>query len=662
MASASNYGVVALVTPPKLKLVDQPSLIRFETEYTVYKTKVEDVNKDRNDRNKVYLASIKDCVDPATLHALCVMGEIPNADKAEDATAETVKIWFDIASNLAPKDLSERIDSSLHSVSYIANPEDPAGGISNFVISVITALDQNNASEVFNDQDLARHFIDRMVKKMKDPLLQERIKMRRRGWSKTQLSNIKFFKNEAAAIAIDLALTETARQRVIPRAGRPRRGSIAPSKHVAKSRDAPKQVKSGRGIKRRESEWTDPCLNPNCGGVHPLKDCPNTSPERKKELFDEHYQNKGAKQSKAVKSLYPNDAQKPYGSQGRFRIALEDTVIDTVLGDSGSDFNAISSSTFEKVKEAKSSIKTEPFEKPIELHGAFKTDKVKFTASSKAKLTFTLYLPGTNVPVRVHGVYFIIVDDTMDEILLGRPFLEAIGFDLNDHLQRVHKLIHEKNIGDINTEKIKLAAAQYQGLAYMAADDDPIELPACIAAGIGEDSEDLITEAFDKVLSQSKSNGVSEEGFNRIKSMLKEYRDVFRIKLGTSPPADVSPLSITPAPNAKPYRSPQRRYAPQQREFIIKTINNLESIGAIYKNPSACWASPALAIPNPGSTKLRFTVDRRGPNSRTIPIQPAMPHLVSKFQDVSGSRCFGHMDLADGYWQVPLSPELQEMI
>ena len=184
-------------------------------------------------------------------------------------------------------------------------------------------------------------------------------------------------------------------------------------------------------------------------------------------------------------------------------------MIDTVFGDSGSDFNAISSSTLEKVKEAKSSIKTEPFEKPIELHGAFKTDKVKFTASGKAKLTFTLYLPGTNVPVRVHGVYFIIVDDTMDEILLGRPFLEAIGFDLNDHLQRVHKLIHEKNIGDINTEKNKLATAQYQGLAYMAADDDPIELPACIAAAIGEDSDDLITKAFDKVLSQSNSNGVS---------------------------------------------------------------------------------------------------------------------------------------------------------
>ena len=91
MASASNYGVVALVTPPTLRLVDQPSLIKFVTEYAAYKNKVEDVNKDRTDATKVHLATIKDCLESATLHALCVMGEIENADKVEDATVEAVK-------------------------------------------------------------------------------------------------------------------------------------------------------------------------------------------------------------------------------------------------------------------------------------------------------------------------------------------------------------------------------------------------------------------------------------------------------------------------------------------------------------------------------------------------------------------------------------------
>ena len=113
--------------------------------------------------------------------------------------------------------------------------------------------------------------------------------------------------------------------------------------------------------------------------------------------------------------------------------------------------------------------------------------------------------------------------------------------------------------------------------------------------------------------------------------MLDKIRDVFRIKLGVDPPVDVPPLLITPQADAKPYRSPQRRYAPQQRDFITQTIRELEAIGAIYKNPSARWASPALAAPKPGSTKLRFTVDLRGPNARTVPIQSAVPHLESNF-------------------------------
>lgn len=134
-------------------------------------------------------------MESATLHALCVMGEIERADKFEDAPADVVKNWFSAVYNLAPKHLSERINSALHSVTFQANTGDPAGGIANFIVHVITALDQNLSSEVLNDQYLSKHFIDRLIKEGKDPVLQERIKMGSRGWNKQQLSDIKFFKN-----------------------------------------------------------------------------------------------------------------------------------------------------------------------------------------------------------------------------------------------------------------------------------------------------------------------------------------------------------------------------------------------------------------------------------------------------------------------------------
>ena len=298
MTSASNYGVVALVTPPTLKLVDQPALVKFETEYAAYKNRVYDVNKDRTE--EIHTATIKDSMDPATLHALCVMGEIPNAEKVEDATSYTVQSWFDTASSLAPKDLSERIESALQSVVYEESKEEPTGGVTKFIVKVITVLDQNNASEVLKDQDLVRNFIHRFIKKLRDPVLQEGTKMRRRGWTKAQLSDIKYFKNEVAGLAVDLALTETARERVKPRNTRHVRTSRSRKNDQGKSDSIGAKVKNDRrGSKRKDFEWTDPCLNPDCGGKHSLKACPNTSDDRKKELLDEHYKNKKLKNLKS---------------------------------------------------------------------------------------------------------------------------------------------------------------------------------------------------------------------------------------------------------------------------------------------------------------------------------------------------------------------------
>ena len=128
--------------------------------------------------------------------------------------------------------------------------------------------------------------------------------MRRRGWNKNQLSNIKLFKNEAAALAVDIALTEAARQRVKPRSGCSTRDSRSRPKSDGKPNGNFPQRKVGKGSMRMQSEWIDSCLNPKCDRLHPLKDCPNTSPERKKELFEEHYKNKKAKKHTAAKSLY----------------------------------------------------------------------------------------------------------------------------------------------------------------------------------------------------------------------------------------------------------------------------------------------------------------------------------------------------------------------
>ena len=167
------------------------------------------------------------------------MREIEGASTVEEASSEMVKSWFDTASMSTPRDLSERIEATLRSISFKPNKEDPAGGVANFIIEAITALDQNNASEVLKDSDMAKKFIDHLVPKFKPDVLQERIEMLRCVWTKTQLADIKLFKNEISSVALEISLTEISLSRVNPHKFRQNR-------EPAKKPDAPQKSRKGK--------------------------------------------------------------------------------------------------------------------------------------------------------------------------------------------------------------------------------------------------------------------------------------------------------------------------------------------------------------------------------------------------------------------------------
>ena len=63
---------------------------------------------------------------------------------------------------------------------------------------------------------------------------------------------------------------------------------------------------------------------------------------------------------------------------------------------------------------------------------------------------------------------------------------------------------------------------------------------------------------------------------------------------------------------------------------------------------------PALAVPKPGSDKLRFASDSRGVKKLTVPVASAMPDMDSLVQSVVGSEVFAQIDLCHAYWQLAL--------
>jgi hypothetical protein len=139
-----------------------------------------------------------------------------------------------------------------------------------------------------------------------------------------------------------------------------------------------------------------------------------------------------------------------------------------------------------------------------------------------------------------------------------------------------------------------------------------------------------------------------------LRPLVTECKDVFWLKLGADPPANVKPLAIKLRDGAKPVRILARKYAPPLLKFMRDKIHTIEELGLVYKNTGAEWASPPLILPTPGPDQYRMTVDLRVPKASTKPTAWPMLNLKDELHDLHGSEVFATLDFCQGYWQMPL--------
>jgi len=282
----------------------------------------------------------------------------------------------------------------------------------------------------------------------------------------------------------------------------------------------------------------------------------------------------------------------------------------------------------------------------------------------------TISLPCGNLILR--NTEFWVVDQKMGEIILGRPLLRCIGFDLDEVLTKVQTEEGEVDISqrmangcndqsdDDDVPKKVSSMSSYKGLWYDEKEFDPISCPDDVTSKMGVDKPEEIQAEIQRTLKRAADAGMKPDNVKKCEALMQKYIDIFRIKLGADEPAKVDPYRLSLKENYQPFRCTQRRYAPAQKVFIESTIRSLERIGAIKYNPTAKWASPALAVPKPGTKSFRFTVDLRGVNKQTVPVASAMPDLESMIRSIGDSKIFAKMDMVHAYWQIPLHPDSQE--
>jgi hypothetical protein len=143
-------------------------------------------------------------------------------------------------------------------------------------------------------------------------------------------------------------------------------------------------------------------------------------------------------------------------------------------------------------------------------------------------------------------------------------------------------------------------------------DDDPIDYHE---VDIGQGSPEDLADAIESFITSAEQAGMSRDGVQSLRQLVTECKNVFRLKLGADPPANVKTLVINLRDGEEPVRMSARKYASPQLKFTRDKIRELEELGLVYKNTGAEWASPPLILSKTSPEQYRMTVDLRVPNA-----------------------------------------------
>ncbi|CAN0360871.1 unnamed protein product, partial [Scytosiphon promiscuus] len=168
--------------------------------------------------------------------------------------------------------------------------------------------------------------------------------------------------------------------------------------------------------------------------------------------------------------------------------------------------------------------------------------------------------------------------------------------------------------------------------------------------------------ALEDSVEEAVQNGLSADGAGRLRDILGRRVNAFRRALRGDPPASVEPMKqgsqkigneVQLKPQAQAVKAKPRRYNPVKTGWLASCITALVAFCVL-----AVWASPAMATPRRDTSRL--VNDYQAVNSHVEQSPGVMPSH-KKMGGLPGEKYFGKLDLLQGYWQMPLAPEAQEI-
>ncbi|EYC04907.1 hypothetical protein Y032_0085g1856 [Ancylostoma ceylanicum] len=140
----------------------------------------------------------------------------------------------------------------------------------------------------------------------------------------------------------------------------------------------------------------------------------------------------------------------------------------------------------------------------------------------------------------------------------------------------------------------------------------------------------------------------------RLEQLVREKNDVFAVEDKELTQTNLVHHEIDTG-NTRPIRQRTRPVPLGARAEFKEILKGLLERGIVEKS-SSDWASPVVLVRKKDGT-LRLCVDHRELNKHTKQDAYPLPSIDSMLQSLQGKRFFSTLDLASGYWQIPLSAD-----
>ena len=166
-------------------------------------------------------------------------------------------------------------------------------------------------------------------------------------------------------------------------------------------------------------------------------------------------------------------------------------------------------------------------------------------------------------------------------------------------------------------------------------------------------SEEDASWLFDQI-DISGANQFGEEFYEKAKALFVKYQNTFsRTDMDLGRAANVKHHIVLT--DSIPFKERSRRIPPQLYEEVRNHLQEMLKLGAIRRSCSP-WAS-AIVLVRKKNGKLRFCIDLRKFNSKTLKDSYALPRIEQTLESLADSMVFSTLDLTSGYWQVEMAEE-----